>query len=257
MRAFWNPELVSDELVVLTRSLGEPSKDLVILAEGNTSERLPDGRIAVKASGSNMASSAKEEFVIAEVDPLIALMQAPGTTQDDLTRALDAGVHDGVKRRGSIETLIHAAVQTVSPTAFVAHTHPTAAISLLASVHAATAFDEFVYSDEAVVIGKPLFVPYAQPGIDLGRVFYSRLWEYADTNGVLPSLVLLGNHGIVATASTASGAEAISLMAVKGSRVRLNAYAAGGVAGLHADMVNKYFEREDYIERRKQLAGTN
>ncbi len=55
MTTTWQPELVPDELVALTRALGEPAKDLVILAEGNTSKRLDDGRIVVKASGAYMA----------------------------------------------------------------------------------------------------------------------------------------------------------------------------------------------------------
>ena len=228
----WQPELVSDELVTLTRSLGEPGKDLVILAEGNTSQRLADGRIAVKTSGSYMAASTPREFVVVDVDPLIALMESEGTTQAELTAMLDGGEHDGIRRRASIETLVHAAVQSVSPTAFVAHTHPTAIVSLLASIHAATAFDEWVYSDEAVVIGVPLFVPYAEPGITLGRLFLVKLRDYVEQHGELPSLVLLGNHGMVAIAGSAAGAEAITLMAVKGARVRLAALAVGGVQGL-------------------------
>ena len=46
--------LVSPELVALTL-LGEPDRDLVILAEGNTSELLDDGRLVVKASGAGLA----------------------------------------------------------------------------------------------------------------------------------------------------------------------------------------------------------
>ncbi|MEV8267233.1 class II aldolase/adducin family protein [Microbacterium sp. NPDC076911] len=256
MTAEWNPALVSDELITLTRRLGDPAHDLVILAEGNTSQRLDDGRIAVKASGANMATSTRDDFVIAEVPPLAAMIASSATTQEELTSALDAGQHEGARRRGSIETLIHVAVQTIAPTAFVAHTHPTAVVSLLASVHAETAFDRPVYSDELVVTGKPLFVPYAQPGIELGQLFAHRLDAYAQSEGSLPSLVLLGNHGIVAIASSAAGAEAISLMAVKGARVRLAAYAAGGVAALSAESVAHYFEREDFHERRKNLAGT-
>ena len=252
----WQPELISDELVALTRSLGEPAKDLVILAEGNTSQRLADGRIAVKTSGSYMAASTTQEFVVVDVDPLVALMESESTTQAELTAMLDGGEHDGIRRRASIETLVHAAVQSVGATAFVAHTHPTAIVSLLASVHAATAFDEWVYSDEAVVIGVPLFVPYAEPGIKLGRLFLTKLREYVELNGELPSLVLLGNHGMVAIAGSAAGAEAITLMAVKGARVRLEALSVGGVQGLGGDTVKHYFEREDMAERRKQLAGT-
>jgi rhamnose utilization protein RhaD (predicted bifunctional aldolase and dehydrogenase) len=257
MTTQWLPDLVSDELVELTRSLGEPSKDLVILAEGNVSQRLADGRIAVKASGSYMSRSVKEEYVVVDVDPVVELMMNPASTQSDLTVMLDAGEHAGARRRGSIETLVHAAVQSVQPTAFVAHTHPTPIVSLLASVHAASAFDEWVYSDEAVVIGKPLYVPYAEPGIALGRLYLELLRGYVDEHGELPSLILLGNHGMVAIASSAEGAEAITLMAVKGARVRLQALSAGGVQGLGADAVEHYFAREDLAERRKQLAGTN
>jgi len=256
MTTTWNPELVSPELVALTRSLGEPVKDLVILAEGNTSERLPDGRIVVKTSGSNMASSSPEEFVVVEVEPIIALMNNPGTTQAQLTAELDAGEHGGVRRRGSIETLIHAGVQAISPAAFIAHTHPTAVVSLLASVHAATSFEQAVYSDEVVVLGTPLYVPYAEPGIHLGRLYFERLTAYVDKHGQLPSLILLGNHGIVAIASSPAGAEAISLMAVKSARVRVNAYAAGGIVGLGAEAVAHYFDRDDLAERRQTLAGT-
>jgi rhamnose utilization protein RhaD (predicted bifunctional aldolase and dehydrogenase) len=257
MATYWLPDLVSDELVNLSRSLGEPAKDLVILAEGNVSQRLPDGRIAVKASGSYMATSVKEEYVVVDVEPVVRMMTDPASTQAELTTMLDAGEHGGARRRGSIETLVHAAVQSVRPAAFVAHTHPTPIVSLLASVHAATAFDEWVYSDEAVVIGRPLYIPYAEPGIALGRIYLERLTHYVDEHGELPSLILLGNHGMVAIASSAEGAEAITLMAVKGARVRLQALSVGGVQGLGHDTVEHYFDREDMAERRRRLAGTH
>jgi rhamnose utilization protein RhaD (predicted bifunctional aldolase and dehydrogenase) len=183
-------------------------------------------------------------------------MEDAASTQEDLTALLDAGEHAGARRRGSIETLVHAAVQAVQPTAFVAHTHPTAVVGVLASVHAETAFAEWVYSDEAIVIGTPLFVPYAAPGIDLGRIFLQRLRGYVDANGQLPSVVLLGNHGMVAIAGSASAAEDITLMTVKGARVRVQAMSIGGVQGLGADSVAHYFARTDMAERRKNLAGT-
>jgi rhamnose utilization protein RhaD (predicted bifunctional aldolase and dehydrogenase) len=144
----------------------------------------------------------------------------------------------------------------VQPTPFVAHTHPTAALGLLASVHAETAFAQWVYTDEAVVIGTPLFVPYAAPGIDLGRVFLSRLREYHAERGELPSVALLANHGIVAIGGTPEAVEAITLMTVKGARTRVQALSIGGVTGLGEDAVSHYFERTDMAERRKNLAGT-
>ena len=253
-----DPGVVSEELVALTNSLGRPDRQLVILAEGNTSQRLPDGRLVVKASGSNLASCSRDDFVVVDVDELAALLR-PDATQADLTAALDAGEVGGKRRRGSIEALVHVAVQAVAArdgrqAAFVGHTHPTAVVGLLASVVGPTAWDRHVYSDEAVVIGRPLYVPYAQPGIDLGRLFHAALRMRVDETGELPSLVLLGNHGIVAIAPTAQGVDAISDMAVKGALVRTAAYSVGGVAPLSPESVEKFFARDDIAERRSNLS---
>ena len=262
MATTWDPTLVSDDLLALTRLLGEPWRDLAILAEGNTSELLPDGRLIVKASGANLAASTKEDFVIIDIDEVTALVTDERAKQEDLTRALVAAGAtrpDGSPRRGSIETLVHAAAAQIARelddgTRFIGHTHPTEVVGVLASIHAADAWSQLVYSDEAVVIGLPLYVPYATPGIDLGRVYDQRLRSYVQEHGRLPQLVLLGNHGIVATAPTVAGVEAVSMMAVKGARVRTAALSIGGVAPLSERDVSKFFAREDVAERRTHLA---
>lgn len=249
------PELVSTELVGLTRSLGEPARDLVILAEGNTSQLIDDGLIALKASGSRMRDVTAADFVVAEVEQLAPLLTSTSATQADLTAALDAGTVEGRRVRGSIEALVHVAVQVIAPAAFVGHTHPTAVVGLLSSVHAPEAFTRAAYSDEAVVIGTPLYVPYAQPGIALGRLFHRCLRDHVDRTGELPGLVLLANHGIVTIAPTADGVESLSDMAVKAARVRTLAYAVGGLAPLSADSVASYVARDDIVERRANIAS--
>ncbi|HEY0238485.1 MAG TPA: class II aldolase/adducin family protein [Friedmanniella sp.] len=253
MTTIWNPSLVSDELLALTRSLGEPGRDLAILAEGNTSQSLGDGRVVVKASGANLAAATTGDFVVVDVAEVASLLHDERADQDTLTAVLDAGVHHGTHRRASIETLVHAAVHAVSPVEFIGHTHPTAVLGLLASVHAATAYDAPAYSDEAVVLGRPLFVPYAQPGFKLGRLFFDVLRRRVDETGELPALILLGNHGIVATAPTAAGVDGISAMAVKTAQVRLGAYAAGGLVPLPAEGIAEFFARADISERRRDL----
>lgn len=250
-----SPNLVSEELIKLTRELGAPDLDLAILAEGNTSELVSDTEIVVKASGAAMSDATQEDFVVCEYGPLVEMMDDSTATQSDLTNHLIAEGPDGKSVRGSIETLIHAAVRSVSPLRFVAHTHPTAAVALLSSRHAERAFEHFVYSDEAVVIGRPLYVPYAQPGIDLGRLFMEKFRDFVKLHGTVPSLVLLANHGLVAISDTAKGARAVSLMANKGAMIRLSAYAAGGVSPISDESVAKYFARDDIVERRQNLSG--
>ncbi|MGL3149371.1 class II aldolase/adducin family protein [Microbacterium sp. A82] len=251
MNARISPDLVSEELIALTRRLGLPERDLVILAEGNTSEQIDDTTVVVKASGSSMADATAETFVTVDQEELLRVLRDPATTQDDLTAALTT--QSGV--RASIESLVHVAARAFGSKKYVAHTHPTDVVALLASVEAATSFALPVYSEEYMVLGKPLFVPYAQPGIELGRVFLELLEGYVAEHGETPSLVLLGNHGIIAISDTASGAEGISLMAVKSARVRLGARAAGGVATLDAETTAAYFDRPDFRARRAGLAG--
>ncbi|THG29323.1 class II aldolase/adducin family protein [Naasia lichenicola] len=255
MATRWDPALVDDELLELSLSLGDPAKDLVILAEGNASKRLDDDAIVIKTSGSYLSRVTSADFVVTEIEAIMAVVDDESATQADLSAILDAGEHGGAPRKASIETLVHAAVHSIAPAVYVAHTHPTPVVALLASVHAATTFDEWVYSDEAVVIGQPLFVPYAEPGLALGRIFAKALRTAVDERGEAPSLILLGNHGLVARANTAEAAEAITLMAVKGAKIRLAALSAGGVVGLGKDTVDHYFLREDMTERRQRLAG--
>ncbi|GAA1534962.1 rhamnose utilization protein RhaD (predicted bifunctional aldolase and dehydrogenase) [Microbacterium ginsengiterrae] len=252
MNARVSPNLVSAELIELTRRLGLPERDLVILAEGNTSEQIDDRTLVVKASGSSMADATADTFVAVDQEELLRILRDPGMSQDDLTTALTAAT--GI--RASIESLVHVAVRAFGPKRYVAHTHPTDVVALLASAEAETSFALPVYSEEYMILGRPLFVPYAQPGMELGRVFLDLLGEYVTEHGELPSLVLLGNHGIVAISDTAAGVEAISLMAVKSARVRLGARAAGGVAPLDAATIASYFDRPDFRERRAGLAGT-
>jgi len=255
MTARHTPEVVSQELIELTRSLGRPERELAILAEGNTSELISDGRLVVKASGSNLATATAADFVTVEVEALAALLTRPGTTQEEVTAALDAGMVGGRRRRASIEALVHVAVQAVAPVAFIGHTHPTAVLGLLASVHSETAYQDWVYSDEAIVLGRPLYVPYAPPGLELGRVFSAALRQRVEATGELPQLVLLGNHGIVAIAPTAAGVDGISAMAVKGAQVRAIAYSVGGLVPIPAASIDKFFARGDIGERRGNLAN--
>jgi len=245
----WEPDLVSPELLTLTRSLGDPARDLVILAEGNTSQRLGDGRIVVKATGAAMSAATAEDFVVVAARPLLELVRDPASTQADLSAALDAGVHDGRSRRASIETVVHAATDAE----FVGHTHPTDVVALLASVHAATAWADHVYSDEAVVVGRSAFLPYASPGLDLGRAHLALADAERAEHGEVARLVLLGNHGIVVAGPTPAAVEAVTAMTVKGARVRAGAYAAGGLAPLPRAAMAAFFARADITARQRDL----
>ena len=117
-RTTWEPDLVSPALLALTNLLGEPGRDLAVLAEGNTSELLDDGRLVVKASGAGLRDATAEDFVVTGLDEVMAVVDDPATTQADLSAVLVAAGTERAggagPRRGSIETVVHAAVHTVA-----------------------------------------------------------------------------------------------------------------------------------------------
>jgi rhamnose utilization protein RhaD (predicted bifunctional aldolase and dehydrogenase) len=257
MTTVWRPDAVPPELVALTRRLGDPARDLVVLAEGNTSTRLPDGTFAVKASGAGMASAGASDFVVVDPTDLLHALDGRDAGQDEVTAALSLGRdrRPGRPDRASIETLVHLAALQYAGASWVAHTHPTAVVGLLACARAEELWHAPLFPDEAVVLGRPAFVPYAEPGLALGRAVARALRRHLETEGVPPRLVLLGNHGIVALGSTPAEVEAVTTMCVKAARVRAIALTAGGPAPLEAGHGAELAARPDEAERWTRLGG--
>lgn len=246
-----------DQLLALTAEVGDPVKDYVILAEGNTSTRIDAGSMWVKASGVRMEyADGPEAFVAVELEPLMRALRGQDQAADLAALLAGARIADQPSTRTpSIETFVHAICLELGGAEFVAHTHPTAVNRLLCARDAEAIYSGVLFPDEAVVCGPaPLFVPYGEPGLPLGRVMLERFERYLDEHGAPPRLVLLANHGIVALGSTATEAAAITAMAVKGAHIRSGTLGAGGPAFLGAEQAARLFGREDEQARRKGLA---
>lgn len=248
---FKDPHVVSDELVELTRLLGQPAEDFVILGEGNTSTVVDGDRFVVKASGVRMATAGRDDFVCGSVAPFMEALHMDGVDQQGLSQLLVVDTSTG-PIRASIETLVHVAAISVGAT-WVAHTHPTALVGLLSIAEAEAIWATPFFPDEAVVLGQPLFVPYAAPGLALGHSVLTALNERIAAAGDRPRLMLLGNHGIVAMGDSAAEVEAISRMAVKAARVRSVALGAGVPTPLAAHEARSLHVREDEVLRRESL----
>ncbi|MDQ0765523.1 class II aldolase/adducin family protein [Streptomyces canus] len=257
MNVLSDPALVPESLVALTRRLGDPIADLAILAEGNTSTVLPDGRFVVKASGSRMDRASTDDFVVVEPEPLLKLMERPRASQDELSALLSASPagRPGPARSASIETLVHLAAIAAGGAAWVGHTHPTAVVGMLSTEEAEELFSAPLFPDEAVVLGRPAWVPYLPPGLHLGRAALASIRRHIDTHGAPPRLVLLGNHGIVALGRTAEEVEAITAMCVKAARVRRIALGSGSLATLAVESAYALAARPDEDLRRRLLRG--
>jgi rhamnose utilization protein RhaD (predicted bifunctional aldolase and dehydrogenase) len=250
-----------EELMRLSLELGDSTRDLVVLAEGNTSARIDKESFWVKASGTSLAQADHASaYVKVRFAPLMSTLREAGEIDDaEAKRRLRRAALDQRENAPapSIETYVHAACLEVGGATFVAHTHPTALNGLLCSEHAEAAYRGVLFPDEAVVCGAvPLLVPYAEPGFALGRVTLERIEAFQAEHGEPPRTVLLLNHGLFTLGASAEEAAAITAMAVKAARIRVGALATGGrLRFLSAGQALRLYGRQDERARRERLAA--
>ena len=243
-------------LVTLSHHLGDPAADLAILGEGNTSAALSDGTFLVKASGCSLHDLGADDFVRVDATAVVDLVDSPldATDESGLSREIRAATVEAGDARPSIEVMLHALALALPGVTYAAHTHPTAVNALLCSDQADLVVQRSLFPDQVVVCGaERLLVPYAEPGLALGRAFAAGLRTHLDRHGTPPRLVYLGNHGIVALGDSPGQVIAITQMAVKAARILSGALAVGAPVGLPSDSVRRLDQREDEVQRRRML----
>lgn len=241
------------QLIEMSRTLGDAREDLVILGEGNTSVRADGSSFWVKASGTELARADHDTFVrVRTADVLNALGQASlddGAVKQVLRDATLQG-----DRSPSIETFLHALCLQLDGVHYVGHTHPTAAVSLLSVAQSRELFSGSIFPDQIVLLGATyVYVPYADPGLPLAHAVQRELQAYVDQQQRVPRVVLLENHGVIALGGTAQEVINITRMLVKTCRILLGTLAAGGPRFLTQQNVDRIDSRPDEIARRTGL----
>ena len=251
------------QLVAMSKHLGDPANDYVILGEGNTSGLNTDGTFWVKASGHQLPTIGADGFVRVSLARALAILDEDGLDDAGIkARLLEARVDPETGRwpspnnttRPSTETVFHALCLNLDGVDFVGHTHATAVNMLTCSNAFEEAFSGRLFPDEIVMCGiAPVLVPYIDPGIPLAREIRSRINAYIDTYAEIPKVILMQNHGPVALGRTAEQVENITAMMVKTARVILGAYSVGGPHFLTPENVDRIHTRPDELYRRKLL----
>ena len=243
-----------EALLNLSHELGREDRQLAILGEGNTSMRLSDDTFAVKASGSNLATLARDGLSACRFDTILPLFESGAMSDEEVDEALLKAnlVQNG--KKPSTEALFHAYLLTLPDVNFVGHTHPVGANSLLCSPHAREFAVTRIFPDEVVCCGTAsIFVPYTDPGVPLAAAIRHEVGEYVSACKVAPRLILLQNHGIIALGATPQAVLATTLMAEKSARIRLNAGNVGGPVPLAPEHVARIANRPDEAYRQKVL----
>ncbi|NLD44399.1 MAG: aldolase [Chloroflexi bacterium] len=250
-----NAAAVLQAVVQMSRRLGEPERDLVILGEGNTSGLCDEGTFWVKASGTELRTIAEDGFVQMRLGEVAALADGADLSDEGIKDALNAArVDPQATRRPSVETVLHALTLAETGAQYVGHTHPVAVNALACS----RAFSEReigrLFPDEIVVCGPaPVLVPYTDPGLPLARTVRDAYRRYGDEYGQAPKVVVMQNHGLIALGRTPQEVDNITAMFVKTCRVLAGTFAFGGPRFLRQEDVERIHTRPDEAYRRQQL----
>ncbi|MEJ7798878.1 MAG: class II aldolase/adducin family protein [Ilumatobacter sp.] len=244
-----------DEIVRLSREIGAPHNDYVILGEGNTSIRV-GGDMLVKASGVTMSTASADDFVSVGIAELLQIIADPVAGAADVDRVFGAvgQAHHG--SRPSVEALLHAVCLELASVDVVGHTHPTAVTSILCSENVGLLAQGSLFPDQIVVLGPaPLLIEYVDPGLTLARVVKERLAAHVGEHGEAPKVIYLQNHGMFALGRSAAEVLRITAMAVKSARIMLAAASSGGVKFMPPGQVTRIHTRPDELYRRVRLEG--
>ncbi|MCY4063465.1 MAG: class II aldolase/adducin family protein [Chloroflexi bacterium] len=271
------------DLVTMTRALGEPARDYVIIGEGNTSLRIDDASFYVKASGHQMHHISESGFVAVRFEPMLAMLDDPPQTLTEQKRITDGavstraqsaviprrsvsagqclrdptrpdasgGTEGGLAISPSIEVSFHAMLLNDCGVKFIGHTHPTVINQIMCSEFAADFALKRRFPDEVVLCGpKSALVPYADPGLPLAILMRQRVREFMAAQGEAPKLILLENHGMIALGDSPAEILNITAMAVKAARIHLGALLTGKPTYLPEAEVWHLYRRPDEIYRR-------
>ncbi len=177
-----------DGLVYRSNILGQ-DRTVVNVYGGNTSAKLimvdHVGRevevLAVKASGSDVATIKEKGFALLRMDEIEPLFEREAMTDEEMVAYLERTWFEQGRPRQSIETLLHAFV----PHKHVDHTHPDVVISLMC-VPDAEAEARKVWGDRMA------YVPYIRPGFKLSQWIGGKVRENPNIE-----CVAMGKHGLV------------------------------------------------------------
>lgn len=246
-----------DELVAMSRRLGDPAMDYAILGEGNTSAAADSETFWIKASGLCLRDIDAGGFPRVRRDAVLALLDREEVGDDEIRDGMDAArTPDSSPLRPSVETLFHAYLLSLEGVEFVGHTHPTPVNAILCSRHGEAAVAGRLFPDEIVCCGvAPVWIPYTDPGQPLSRAIRRGVEAHIDRHGVVPRILLMQNHGLIALGRTAQEVESATAMAMKAARILLGTAAFGGPNFLTEENVRRIYTRPDEKYRERGILG--
>jgi len=255
MSVYMTQREILQSLIDLSREVGKPEAGLVILGEGNTSAGVDEKTFYVKASGTELGTADEATFVLVEREPVLTLLERGNASDSEVESVLAKAVVGTSKAKPSVETLLHAYLQSIPGVEYVVHTHPVAVNSILCSRRAFELLSGRMFPDEIVCCGlEHVFVPYVDPGLKLGVQIKRSCEEYIGRHGRAPRSILMKNHGLIVLSETPKAALNACKMWVKVATILMHAAMLGGVDYLTPEQAHRIEHRPDEEYRRRLLS---
>jgi rhamnose utilization protein RhaD (predicted bifunctional aldolase and dehydrogenase) len=244
-----------DELVELTRTMGQPHLNYVIIGEGNTSRRIDEDTFIIKASGQGMQDIGPDGFVAVRFEPILEMLErSPGDLAAQKAVMEAARVDRSASLLPSVEVTFHAMLLKECDVEYIGHTHPVAVNGVLCSSRARQFAENRMFPDEIVLCGpESVFVPYVDPGLPLGLAIRDGVRDYMQRQGEAPKVILMANHGLIALGQTPREILNITAMCVKAASIFTGACANGEPVFMTRDDISHIYKRPDEIYRRQRF----
>lgn len=243
---------ILEELVTMSRSIGEPEKDLVILGDGNTSAFISQESFWVKASGAQLNGIDQSGFTEVNTEKALAVLEKTSLSDAELKASFAAARIDPTSKHPSIETVFHALALSMCNARFVAHTHPIAINAIVCSKNAREMLSGHLFSESALYLGpEGVIIDYADPGIPVAKALIEQIARFQQRWGQDPRVFYLLNHGMVALGQSPKEVENITAMAVKAAKILSGTAQFGGPNFISPIDVKRITSRPDEEYRRK------
>ena len=245
--------MILENLVQMSRTLGQPEKDYVILGDGNSSARINEDTFWVKASGARLENIQPEQFVMLRTAEVMKMLEHDSMSDQEIATCLIDAKVDATQPHPSIESILHALAVELCGAQYVGHTHPTAWVGILSSNRAEDAVSGRIFTEQINICGPAaLLIPYKDPGLPLAHLVKGQMLDYIVRYGEPPREILLQNHGLIALGKTPQEVENITAMSVRAARALQIAYTLGGPSFLSQQDIERIRTRADENFRRER-----
>jgi rhamnose utilization protein RhaD (predicted bifunctional aldolase and dehydrogenase) len=182
------------ELIDISQFYGK-DKEYVIAGGGNTSFK-DNNYLWIKASGVALSDISEDGFVKMSREKLKVISERTYSSdsnerEEQVKNDLAAAVVSKDGKRPSVETSMHDVIDYP----FVVHTHPTVVNSISCSKNAEKTLRKVLGDDV-------LFIGYIDPGYVLFKKVADEIDNFKKSNGFVPKVILLENHGIFVSSNT-------------------------------------------------------